>query len=114
MRRHRVGTRTWRIERTRRAGDSDLPIHFRVVRLELLIRDRPVGETGAGQRAFHTGFLEVDLTKAPKVRREVHARSTHAPTVRDGRLHFGLVLFRLAKGVWRFAVVVREQTAVEN
>src|SRR5215469_15114250 len=99
MRRHGVWPRTRRVERARRAGHPYLPIHLRVVRLEILIRDWPIGEASAGQGALHARFLEIDLAKSPEVRREMDARAADAACVDERRLLHRLVLFRLAKGV---------------
>ena len=88
MRRHRIRSRPRRIERPRRAGHADFPVDLRVVRLEILIGDGPVGEAGARDRPLHARFLEIDLAEAPEVRREVHARAADAAAVQ----HRGLRL----------------------
>ena len=51
QRRHRIRPRARRIERSRLARDAELPFGLRVVRLELVVGDRPVGEAGAGHAA---------------------------------------------------------------
>ena len=88
QRRHRIRLRARRIERAG-AGETrhaDLPLDLGVVRLEIGVGDRPVGEAGAGDRAEHAALDEVDLVKAPEVRRVVQARAADAASVPEGRL----------------------------
>ncbi len=75
QRRHGIGLGARRIERTRigKPRHPDLPLHLGVVRLELLVGNRPVSEPGAGDGAQETSLFEVDLVKAPEVRRVVDA-----------------------------------------
>src|SRR6187399_2031241 len=71
------------IERPRGAGYADLPIDLRVVRLELLVRDRPVGEPGATDRSPPRTLVEVARAEPPVIRGVVYAAAAHAPAVRQ-------------------------------
>ena len=89
-RRHRIRARARRIERidTSQARHADLPLDLGVVRLEIGVRDRPVIEASAGNGAEHAALDEIDLVKAPVVRRVVEARPAHCPSVPEGWLEF--------------------------
>ena len=102
MWRHRVRAGPRRIERAGRTGNSHFPIDFRVIRLEVLVRDWPVGESRPLGNSLRAGLLEVDLAKAPIVRGVMDARAADTASVDIGRLNFGLLLISLPKGVRRF------------
>src|SRR6185295_13882885 len=87
---------------------------LRVVRLEILIRDWPIGEARTGQRSLDARFLEIDLAEAPEICREVIARTSDHAAVHDRGSSFCLVLLGFAKRVRRFAPVVREQVLLKD
>src|SRR5690606_14305214 len=109
QRRHRVGPRAGRVERAGRAGDADLPVDLRVVRLQLRVGDGPVGEAGALDRAEPAALDEVDLVEAPVVRREVDAAATLAATEEQWRRRAALWLagLLLLGAAERLRVVLR-------
>ena len=78
-----VRLRARRIERagSSQSRDADLPLDLGVVRLEIGVRDRPVGEPRAWDRAEHAALVEVDFVEAPEVRRVVQARAADATSV---------------------------------
>src|SRR5205807_553719 len=96
-----------RIEWSGCASHADLPIDFRVVRLEILVRDRPIREARTLEGSARAGFLEVDLTETPEVRREVHARAADEPTVDESGLHPRFVRRRLTERGGRLLVIGR-------
>src|SRR5262245_29768600 len=81
QRRQRERPRAMRVERPRRARDADLPIDFRVIRLELVVGERPIIEAGAGDRSEQRPLAKIDRTKTPVVRREMHAGAADAAAI---------------------------------
>jgi hypothetical protein len=97
----RLGAR--RVERTRagEARHADLPLDLGVIRLEVGVGDRPVGEAGAGNRAKDAALVEIDLVKAPEVGRVVQAPATDRAAIPERRLEF------LKRGLLRRIVAKR-------
>src|SRR5690348_15110449 len=63
------------------SGDAEHLLGARVIRLEIGVGDRPIGEAGTADGAEQTALAEVELAKAPEIRREVHTASTDAPAI---------------------------------
>src|SRR5258708_4024179 len=73
--RHRIRLRPRWIERAGicQSGNTDFPFHFSIVRFQIRVRDRPIHEAGAGDRAGLGAFDEIDFVKTPEIGREVNA-----------------------------------------
>src|SRR2546428_13355244 len=101
QRRHRVRFRSWRIKRTgaRPAGNSDLPFHFRVVRFEVVISDRPIRQGRAGDGANLAALDEIDLVESPEIRGKMYAGAADTPAINQCALRLGFFVRRLAKRV---------------
>ena len=117
QRRHRIRPAARRVERTR-AGESrnaDLPVDFRVIRLEFRIVDGPVVERRAGNRAEQRSLLEIDLVKAPEIAGEVHTAAADDRRVPGGResLHALRNLVRRLAERLRIGVELVADPAVE-
>src|SRR5690606_23366229 len=101
------------------AGYADLPIDFRVVRLEPLVGDRPVGEVGARNRTEHAALVEIDLAKAPEIGGEVHAAAADALGVHRGRRaaargHLGDLALVVAERLLVHLRATAEQLALQH
>src|SRR5437867_7521687 len=107
QRRERVGLGTGRIQRacSGKSRDSKFPFGFGVIRLELLVTDRPICKAGARNRSQNAALHEVDFVKAPVVSRKVDRAAAHQARIAYGRLDYGLVFLRLSKGI-RLALVI--------
>ncbi len=65
--RQRIGFRSRRIKRTgaRLSRNAKLPFRFRVVRLQIVVSDRPILKIGTGNRAFSRPLYKVELVESP-------------------------------------------------
>src|SRR5262249_27202773 len=101
-RRHRIGLRTRRIKRTCacKARDTNFPLDFRVVGLEVGVSDRPVDEGRARRWADFAALNEIDFMEAPEVCSEVITCTSDGTAVDKGALLFGLFVGRFAERVW--------------
>ncbi len=99
QRRHRIRLRTRRIERAGagETGNADFPFHFRVIRLEVGVSDRPVGERGARNRSNFAALDKINFMEAPVVRGEMDAGPADHPAVDVRAMSLGFVLRRLAE-----------------
>jgi hypothetical protein len=115
-RRHRVGLRTRWIKRTGtgKAGHADFPLYFRVIRLEIGVGDRPVGEAGAGDRAELGALDEIDFVEPPEIRGEMDAGATDQATVNQRALRLGFFIGSFAEGVGLQLGVIGKQIFVQN
>src|SRR5258708_36458059 len=61
--RHRIRLRTRRIARAGivQSGNTDFPFHFCIVRIHILVLDRPIHEAGSDDRAELGALLEIAL-----------------------------------------------------
>src|SRR5690606_25811023 len=76
-------TRPRRIPRTGQSRNADLPVHLRVVGLEILVGDGPVGERGSFRRTMERPLLEVDRSQPPEIAREVNAAAADVVRVAE-------------------------------
>ena len=97
QRRHGIGTRSRRIERTRLARHAQLPLRLRIVRLKFFVSDRPVGQPRALHRAEHARFVEIARAKAPEVAGEVSVAAADQPPVNERQRLLRLVVRRCSK-----------------
>src|ERR1700751_3464382 len=113
---HRIGLGARRIERAGagEARDADFPLNLGVVRLEVGIRDRPVGEVGAGNVGELVVLLEIDFVESPEVSGEVDAAAADATAIENRLLFPGGFIRRFAKGDGMGVDLVGEQALDED
>src|SRR5712671_7710183 len=99
QRRHGIRLRPRRIERagSGKAGNADLPFHFRIVRFEVRVLNRPIHEAGARNWANLAAFDEIDLVKPPEIRCEMYAGPADASPVNHCTLRLGLFVRRFSE-----------------
>ncbi len=116
QRRHGIWLRTRRIEGTgaRETRNTNFPFHFRVVRLQIGVRDRPIGETRSRNRANLTALDEIDFMKAPVVCGEVHGGATDAPAIGDRALLLRFVIRSFTEGIRLQFGMIREQVFLQD
>src|SRR6185295_13335662 len=99
--RQRVWSAARRIERAR-AGEprhSDLPLDPTVIRLEVGVTDRPIGEPGSLDWSLPASLDEIDFVEAPVIRGEVHRAAADQTTILDHGSRHGCLRLRGAEGV---------------
>src|SRR6476661_6109131 len=90
------------VERTGagQAGDAKFPFRFRVVRLQIVVSDRPILEIGTGNRAFSRSLDKIEFVESPVVGSEMNAAPANNAAIPDSRLDFRGFVFRFPKRRW--------------
>ena len=90
--------------RAGQAGNPDLPFHLAVIRFQLLIGDRPVGQRRAGNVTVHSVLLKIQRVETPVIGGEMHAAAADALGVEHVRIvgmEVRLLIGAVAEGLWR-------------
>ena len=79
-----------RTDSRRQARDAQIIFGFRVVRLQVRIRDRPICQRRARHFAVKAALVEIALVKPPVIRSEVNDSAANLPPVLDRLASAGL------------------------
>jgi len=107
--RHRVRLRTRRIKwaGAGQAGHPDFPFHFRVVGLEVGVRDGPIRKGRAGNGANLAALDEINFVDRQKFAVKCTLVPPTAAAIKDGTLRLGFSLGVLRKVFgWSFGWLV--------
>ena len=63
---------------------ANLPFHFRVIRLEFLVGNRPIREAGVGNSSQQRPLVEIHRPETPVIRGEMIAAATDDSCVKEG------------------------------
>src|SRR5947209_3746958 len=100
--RQRVRFRARPLERvrSREARNPEIVLGFRIVRLEIGVADRPVGERSARNITEEAALVKIALMEAPVITGEVYRAAAYLSSVFNGLEHLRRLVLVFAIGDW--------------